>query len=188
MPLICNGFLQVLSTNDTQLPFFLMLDWHVFTLLLHLVALALWLGGVGFFLAAFGPAVNDLPPGAAIHALNQGRTAFEGVAWIGIAVLMVTGVISLILRSQATGEHLGQTYMIVLAVKLFLFVAMLVHHTLQVFKYGPRIAALSHEVPSDATAWPEALRAHWQKWFMLLKLNAALGLVVILLGVLLMEN
>ncbi|MGH7930006.1 MAG: CopD family protein [Candidatus Binatia bacterium] len=165
-----------------------MLDWHAFTLLLHLVALTLWLGGVGFFLAAFRPAVNDLKPGAAMRALNQGRVAFEGVAWIGIALLMVTGIVVLILHSQDTGDHLGQTYMIILAIKLFLFVAMLVHHTLQVFKYGPRIAALTNEVSSDTAAWPEALREHWRKWFMLLKLNAALGLVVILLGVLLMES
>lgn len=163
-------------------------NWHALSLLLHLVALALWLGGIAFFLAAFGPAVHDLKPVAAIRSLNQGRMAFEGVAWIGITLLMVTGGVNLVLRSQVTGAHLGHTYMIVLAVKLFLFVAMLVHHTLQVFKYGPKIAALSAEVSSTAVEWPEALRAHWQRWFMLLKLNAGLGLVVILLGVLLMES
>jgi hypothetical protein len=78
--------------------------------------------------------------------------------------------------------------MILLAIKLFLFVAMLAHHTLQVFKYGPKIAALSAAAPSDIAEWPEPLRAHWQKWFMLLKLNAVLGLVVIFLGVLLMKS
>ena len=161
---------------------------HALSLLLHLVALALWLGGTGFFLAAFGPAVNDLRPANALRALNQGRLAFESIAWVGITLLMVTGVVNLILRSHVTGAHLGRTYMIILAVKLFLFVAMLVHHTLQVFKYGPRIAALTAEAPADIGAWPEALRGHWQKWFMLLKLNAALGLVVVLLGVLLMEH
>jgi putative copper export protein len=163
-------------------------DWHSLSSLVHLVALSLWLGGVGFFLAAFSPAVNNLKPAAAMRAMNQGRVAFEGMAWIGIALLMVTGGVNLILRSEATGAHLGQTYMILLALKLFLFVAMLVHHTLQVYKYGPRIAALTHEVPRDASAWPEDLRGHWQRWFMLLKLNAGLGLAVILLGVLLMEN
>jgi putative copper export protein len=165
-----------------------MQNWHAISLLLHLVALALWLGGIAFFLTAFGPAVNDLKPGAAIRALNKGRMAFEGVAWIGITLLMITGGVNLVLRSQVTGAHLDHTYMIVLAVKLFLFVAMLVHHTLQVFKYGPRIAKLTDEVPSDAAAWPEPLRAHWQRWFMLLKLNATLGLVIVLLGVLLMES
>jgi putative copper export protein len=161
--------------------------WHALSLLLHLVALTLWLGGIAFFLVAFGPAVQGLAPDAGIRALNRGRLALEGVAWIGIALVMVTGVVNLILRSQATGAHLGQTYMIVLAIKLFLFVAMLAHHTLQVFKYGPKIAALSAEVAGDVAVWPETLRTHWQKWFMLAKLNAALGLIVMLLGVLLMK-
>jgi putative copper export protein len=188
MPLICNGFSQVLSTRRRKTADFFMHNWHAFSLLLHLVALALWLGGIGFFLVAFGPAVHALRPGAGIRALNQGRLSLEGVAWTGIALLMVTGVVNLILRSQATGAHLGRTYMILLAIKLFLFVAMLAHHTLQVFKYGPKIAALSAAAPSDVAEWPEPLRAHWQKWFMLLKLNAVLGLVVIFLGVLLMKS
>jgi putative copper export protein len=163
-------------------------NWHALSLLLHLVALALWLGGIAFFLAAFGPAVKDLKPGAAIRSLNHGRTAFEGVAWIGITLLMVTGGVNLVLRSQVTGAHLGQTYMMILALKLFLFVAMLVHHTLQVFKYGPRIAALTAQAPSEAAEWPAPLHAHWKKWFLLLKLNAALGLIAMFLGVLLRQN
>jgi putative copper export protein len=161
-------------------------DWHALSLLLHLVALAFWLGGMAFFLAAFGPAVQTLEPVAAIRALNRGRVAFESIAWSGIALLMLTGVVNLILRSPATGAHLGRTYMIVLAIKLLLFVAMLVHHTLQVFKYGPKIAAVSAEA-ADGAVWPEPLRLHWRKWFMLLKLNAALGLIVILLGVILVK-
>ncbi len=127
-----------------------MRNWHTLSLLLHLVALALWLGGIGFFLAAFGPAVNALEAGAAMRSLNQGRVAFEGVAWTGITLLMLTGGVNLVLRSQFTGAHLGQTYMIILAIKLFLFVAMLVHHTLQVFKYGPKIAALT---PGNPCGW-----------------------------------
>jgi hypothetical protein len=64
---------------------------------------------------------------------------------------------------------------------------MLEHHTLQVFKYGPKIAALSAEAAPNAAAWPEPLRAHWQRWFILLKLNAVLGLIAILLGVVLVR-
>jgi uncharacterized membrane protein len=162
--------------------------WHALSLLLHLLALALWLGGIGFFLAAFAPAVSALNPGAALQSLNRGRIAFESIAWTGIVLLMITGGVNLVLRSQVTGAHLGRAYMIILAIKLFLFVAMLVHHTLQVFKYGPRIASLTADAPADAAAWPEPLRAQWQKWFMLLKLNAGLGLIVILLGVLLINS
>ena len=87
--------------------------------------------------------MHALRPGAGIRALNQGRLALEGVAWTGIALVMITGVVNLILRSQATGAHLGRTYMILLAIKLFLFVAMLAHHILQVFDLDPRISPRS---------------------------------------------
>ncbi len=161
--------------------------WQSLSLLLHLVALALWLGGIAFFLVAFRPAAQSLSPVSCMRALNHGRLALEGVAWSAIALLMVTGLINLMLRNQVTGAHLGQTYMILLAIKLLLFVTMLAHHSLQVFKYGPKIAMLTAEAPPDTSVWPEPLRAHWQRWFMLLKINAALGPIVILLGVLLMR-
>ncbi len=164
-----------------------MQHWQSLSLLLHLVALALWLGGIAFFLIAFRPAAQSLSPVAGARALNQGRLALEGLAWTAIALLMVTGMINLVLRNQATDAHLGQTYMILLAIKLLLFVAMLAHHSLQVFKYGPRITLLTAEVSLDISAWPAPLLAQWQRWFMLLKINAALGPVVILLGVLLLR-
>jgi putative copper export protein len=163
-------------------------SWHLLSSLLHLAALALWLGGIAFFLVDFGPAVHDLKPGAAVRALNQGRIALESVAWTGIALLMVSGAASLMFRSQAAAAHLERNYMIVLAIKLCVFVAMLAHHTLQVFKYGPKIAALTDSADGAATGWPEPLRAQWQKWFILLKINAVLGPIAILLGVALARN
>jgi putative copper export protein len=162
-------------------------EWHALGLLLHLIAISLWPGGILFFLVAFAPAARTLEPAAAMRALNRGRLALESAAWVGIVLLMLTGAVNLILRSQATSAHLGRTYMVILAVKLLLFVAMLAHHTLQVFKYGPTITALSADVAKAPSEWPEPLRAHWQRWFFLLKLNAALGLVVVLLGVMLVK-
>jgi putative copper export protein len=163
-------------------------SWHLLSSLLHLAALALWLGGIAFFLVAFGPAVHDLKPRAAVRALNQGRIALESVAWTGIVLLMVTGAASLMFRAQAPAGHLERNYKIVLAIKLLLFVAMLAHHSLQVFKYGPKIAALTSSADGDAAVWPEPLRAQWQKWFTLLKINAALGPIAVLLGVALVHD
>jgi len=162
--------------------------WHVLSLLLHLVALALWLGGMGFFLIVFGPAVHELRPGIGVKTLNQGRAAFEAVSWAAIGLLVITGTINLILPGDGAGMAQGKFYAITLSVKLFLFFAMLVHHCLQVFKYAPQIAALTAQTPADAMVWPEPLRAQWQKWFMLLKINAGLGPIVVLLGVALINS
>ena len=165
-----------------------MTSWHTLSLLLHLVALALWLGGIVFFLIVFAPAVHELEPGIGIQALNRGRIALEAVSWAGIGLLLITGMANLLLRNQATGVPQGEFYMIVLSVKLLLFFAMLVHHCLQVFKYAPQIASLTAQTSAGISSWPEPLRSLWQKWFMLLKINAGLGPIVTMLGLALVKS
>ena len=161
---------------------------HSVSLLVHLLALAMWLGGIAFFLIVFGPAVHDLKAGLGLRLLNRGRMTFELLSWTAIVLLFLTGMLNLVLRSQTTGAGLGQYYLTILSVKLLLFVAMLVHHALQVFRYGPKIAAKTNQAAITAASWPEALRADWQKWFMLLKINATIGPIATLLGLALVRR
>jgi putative copper export protein len=156
--------------------------WHTLSLFLHLVGIALWLGGIAFFLVVFGPAVHDLDPRIGMRVLNQGRISLEAVSWAGIALLLMTGIINLAVRTQATSMGQDHLYWIFLSVKVLLFVAMGVHHGLQVFKYAPRIASLTAQLPAGIDSWPEPLLTYWRKWFLLLKINAAIGPVVVLLG------
>jgi putative copper export protein len=162
--------------------------WYTLSLFFHLVGLALWLGSIAFFLVVLGPAVHDLQPGVGIRTLNHGRFSLEAVSWVGIGLLLASGIINMILRNQEPSAPPGHLYTIVLAVKLLLFAAMLGHHCLQVFKYGPKIASLTAELPADADSWPEPLLTHWRRWFLLLKINAALGPIVTLLGVALIKT
>lgn len=164
-----------------------MTSWYTFSLFLHLVGMALWLGGIVFFLVVFGPAVHELEPGVGIGSLDQGRISLEAVSWTAIAILLITGIVNLILQNQAIRAPQGNFYTIILAVKLFFFFAMLLHHCLQVFKYAPRIAALTAQLPRGADSWPEPLLTYWRKWFLLLKINAALGPIVTLLGLALVK-
>jgi putative copper export protein len=165
-----------------------MTSWHTLSLFFHLVGLALWLGGIAFFLVVFGPAVHNLQPGLGLRTLNHGRFSLEAMSWVGIGLLLVSGIINLILRNQEPSTPQDNSYTIALAVKLFLFVAMVVHHCLQVFKYGPKIASLTADLPAVSDSWPEPLLTHWRKWFLLLKINAALGPVVTLLGIALIKG
>src|SRR5574341_1397055 len=144
-----------------------MTTWHTLSLMLHLIGFAVWIGGMVFFLVVLGPAVHELEPGIAIRALNRGRRGFELISWIAIGLLFVTGVANLALRDPTAAA--GNAYMILLGAKLFLFLAMTVHHFLQVFKYAPRIAAQTADVSQSTGAWPQALLADWRRWFMLLK-------------------
>lgn len=163
-------------------------SWYTLSLFFHLVGLALWVGGIAFFLVVFGPAVHDLQPGLGIRLLNQGRLSLEAISWVGIALLLISGITNLILRNQGPSAPPDNFYMIVLALKLLLFIAMVGHHCLQVFKYGPKIASLTVDLPVLIDSWPEPLLTYWRKWFLLLKINAALGPIVTLLGVALMKS
>jgi putative copper export protein len=159
-----------------------MTSWYSLILLLHLVAMALWLGGIVFFLVVTGPAVHELEPMIAIRTMNQSRIGLELISWTAIALLLLTGGINLVPRIQAASLPAGESYTILLSTKLFLFGAMAMHHGLQVFKYAPRIAALTAELRPHTTEWPEPLLIIWRRWFLLLKINAGLAPVAVLLG------
>ncbi len=164
-----------------------MTTWHTVSLFLHLLALALWIGAMVFFLIVMGPAVQEMAPTIAVRTMNRGRMGLESISWIGIGLLLVTGIANLALRNPAAGLP-GGTYMVLLGGKFFVFLAMTVHHCLQVFKYAPRIAQQSAAVKESATDWPEALVSDWSRWFLLLKLNAGLGPVAVLLGLALAKS
>ena len=165
-----------------------MTAWYSFSLLIHLIALALWLGGIVFFLIVLGPAVHELEPRVAISTLNQGRMGLEIASWIAIGLLLLSGIVSLVLRAPALDGALHSSYGIIFGIKLFVFGAMVVHHCLQVFKYAPAIAACTAQLPRGQTSWPEPLLSYWRRWFMLLKINAGLGPIVVLLGLGLAKN
>lgn len=162
-----------------------MTSFHALSLWLHLLSMALWIGSISFFLIVFGPAVHSLPPGTGMRALDQGRKRFETLSWIAIGLLLITGVLNFIFRATAPGFNPSVGYYSVFGVKLFLFFAMTLHHCLQAFKYGPRIASFTAEARQELESWPEPLLSHWKKWFVLLKINATLGAIVILFGLVL---
>ena len=115
---------------------------HSVSLLLHLIALAMWLGGIAFFLIVFGPAVHELKAGLGLRLLNRGRSTFEvTVVDSDRAVISYRDTEPGPAQPNDAALTWDEYYLTILSVKLLLFVAMLVHHALQVFKYGPKIAA-----------------------------------------------
>jgi putative copper export protein len=162
--------------------------WYSLSLLVHLTALALWLGGIVFFLVVLGPAVRELDPKIAMTTLNQGRLGLETASWIAIGLLLLTGIFNLFVRVSAQGTALDESYGILLGIKLFVFGAMVAHHCLQVFKYAPEIAKLTGALPAALPTWPEPLLAQWRCWFLLLKINSALGPLAVLLGLALTQT
>jgi hypothetical protein len=100
----------------------------------------------------------------------------------------MTGILNLFVRLSGKEAALPESYGILLGAKLFVFGAMIAHHCLQVFKYAPAIAKLSAALPQAIPSWPEPLLSHWRRWFLLLKINSALGPIAVLLGLALAQS
>jgi uncharacterized membrane protein len=142
------------------------------------VSSAAWIGGIYYFLFVSAPAVHALTPKPALDVLNRARRHFQILTWVAISLLLLTGLLKFLL----TGIPSGGGYRGISVVKLFLFLAMIFHHCLQSFKYSPRITLLTAQTQPEITAWTEPLQNHWKRWFVLHKINAALGPIVLLLG------
>jgi uncharacterized membrane protein len=149
---------------------------------LHIVSMAVWIGAMAFFLFVFGPAVKSLAAFDGIRALNHGREALQTLSWIAVHLLFLTGVLNFFFRLTAGGVYPASGYFWILGIKLTLFSAMIFHHFLQSLQYAPRIVSATAAADPGAGSWPEPLTAAWKKWFVLLKINTALGALVLLLG------
>jgi putative copper export protein len=151
------------------------------SLALHLASFALWIGAIVFFLFVFAPAVHALGPSDAIPALESGRRSLQAISWSAASLLLFTGIVNFLFRAGAS-SHLTAAYYSVLGAKVLFFFAMVIHLAIQSFKYGPPLAALSAQIPGEVQSWPEPLLSKWKGWFTLAKINATLGLVVLVLG------
>jgi len=150
---------------------------------LHVIAFSVWIGGMTFFLFVFAPSVHQLNPGEGFRVLNFGRERFEIVSWIAILLLLATGIGNFFFHGSTYEFRFPRETVGILGMKLFIFLAMLLHQVFQTLKYGPAIVSLSAQAAGETSAWPEFLLAPWRKWFILLKINAALGLIGLILGV-----
>jgi putative copper export protein len=150
--------------------------------------MALWLGGMVFFLIVMGAATRDLDAKIAVASLDRARTGFETASWIAIGLLLATGIANLLLGTRDGVLPLDGSYGILLGIKLAVFGAMVAHHCLQAFKHAPEIARLTGQVKPVDAKWPEPLLSRWRRWFLLLKINAALGPIAVLLGLALKQG
>jgi uncharacterized membrane protein len=151
---------------------------------LHLISVVAWIGSMLFFLFVFGPAVRQLSAAAGIAALNRGRERFQSISSVLMVAVLLTGAGGFATRAPQ-GSSGDSLFGWILGFKIFLFVAMSVHHVLQAAKYSPKLIELTAREAARSQAWPEPLLALWRRWFLLLKMNVALGTLALLLGILL---
>lgn len=157
------------------------MSFYYLNVTVHMLAALLWLGGMFFFAAVGAPALRRVEPAALRTELFRTLgERFRRTGWIAIVVLIATGIGNLYFRGVLTWAVLGSgafwatPYGVALAWKLSAVAAMIVVSALHDFVLGP---AASRGAGTDS-----GIRAR-RRAALLARVNAALGVVVVIAAV-----
>ncbi|MFQ5975071.1 MAG: CopD family protein [Candidatus Hydrothermarchaeales archaeon] len=141
---------------------------------LHIVAVAVWIGGAVFMIYIFSPNLALLQPPDAGKVGGAVGKKFTSVVWGAVAVTAITGLLRMYSAGLLDVNRLtGTSYGITLLLKIILFVVML--------GLGGMIGK-TEKVLATATSPAEAVAAQ-KKMALLGKLVIGLGIVLIFVGI-----
>lgn len=149
---------------------------------LHILAATIWIGGMYFLILVVVPWLRSgaREPGVFLRE-TAGR--FRTVAWICFATLFVTGTFNLWIRGVrpgdfASAEWLASAFGSAVAVKVAVFVAVLLLSARHDFVIGPRASAAILAQPGSADTQRLRLQAARHG-----RANALLALLLVMAGV-----
>lgn len=162
---------------------------YILSVWLHIIAAAIWVGGMLFLVLIVLPVVRrpEYRPvaGRLIHWVG---VRYKNAGWTCFGLLGLTGILNLLGRGATLDQLIdpffwqtafGRT----LAIKLLLVAAVLLLSAIHDFRVGPRATAAMEAQPGS----PEALRLRRQATA-IGRANLALSLVILLLAVALVRG
>ncbi len=114
--------------------FAVLADW------LHLLASALWIGGVLYIVVIYLPVLTAMPVEKRVGALVSVLSSYLPLANAGIIIMMITGPFEAATRMDYSTQLLTTAYGRVLIVKVLLVVALLIISVYQLFVLRPTLA------------------------------------------------
>lgn len=157
------------------------IDW------LHLLATVIWIGGMAFNLLVLRPSLTVIEPSQRIKLVCAVVKRFIYFAWGSIATLVITGIF-MTPRISFSGALLSTTYGFVLAIKHALVLIMVIIVAVISFVLLPRLKTLSLSIAEASTpsrTSPHGLPLELVKIVQFIKLNLALGILVLLVSTIL---
>ncbi len=153
---------------------------------LHIVAAAVWIGGMFFLTLVLVPAIRQREyQGMASSLIHISGIRFRWVGWICLVLFPLTGVVNLVYRGVGWEEFWSRSlwqspFGRTLAFKLALFAAILLFSVVHDFFIGPKAADVLESNPSSLDATRLRREASWIGRF-----NLLLALAVVAVGVML---
>jgi uncharacterized membrane protein len=157
--------------------------------LVHVLAAAIWVGGMIFVALVVVPVIRRKElQGAAARLIHFTGIRFRWVGWACFVLLLVTGLFNVLVRGIAwadlfTPQFWAAPFGKLLAVKLVVFALILASSALHDFLVGPRAVVVWQERPGSAEA--TRLRRQATRFG---RLNLLLALTIVALGVMLVRG
>ncbi|HXG50058.1 MAG TPA: DUF4149 domain-containing protein [candidate division Zixibacteria bacterium] len=159
---------------------------YLLSVWLHVLAAAVWIGGMTFLALALVPEVKRLESRTlAASLIHRTASRFRVVGWVSLITLIATGTFNVLHRGFGWAElgdpvfwqsAFGKT----LGAKLLLVAAILALSLLHDFLIGPRAVELLRDRPDSPEALALRRRASWLGRIVLLLALGAVALGVLL--------
>lgn len=160
---------------------------YTLSVLLHVVAACVWVGGLLFFVLVLGPLAKRMPVENAAAVLRLTGQRFRAVGTASLAVLVVTGFGNLLTRwapvdALLSAELWRSTFGVLLGIKLALVAVILLSSSVH-SRLGARATELMRTEPGSVRARRWRKTASW-----LGRMDAVLALAVVTIAVMLIRG
>ena len=162
---------------------------YLISVWLHVLAAAIWVGGMVFVALVVVPVIQRKElEGAGARLIHLTGIRFRWVGWACFVLLLLTGLVNILARGFAWADLFAAQFWTgpfgrLLALKLFVFALILAASAVHDFVVGPRAVAIWQERPGSAEA--TRLRRQATRFG---RLNLLLALLIVALGVMLVRG
>jgi len=167
--------------------------WQFLVVVVHVFSAIVWIGGSIFLALVMVPVARGMePPAMGLLFLRRAALRFRGIAWVLLALLVVSGAFALDGRGIGFDRFREEGFWSteigsVLLVKFVLVGLMLVISGYHDFVLGPKIAELMRLVPRGERP-PESTVAARRRLIVLARLNLSFAITVAVLGLMLVRG
>lgn len=155
---------------------------------LHIVAVAIWLGGMLFLVLVVVPWLRAGGRANAVVLLRETGRRFRNVGWACFAVFLITGAFNLSMRGVrladfVTTEWVASSFGRIVLLKVALFAVIVALSALHDFVVGPKATQALQIDPQSSAAQSLRRRAS-----LLGRLNVVLALIAVFVGVMIVRG
>jgi uncharacterized membrane protein len=159
----------------------------------HIFSAVTWIGGAIFLALVMVPVARGMdPPAMGLVFLRRAATRFRGIAWVLLALLVVSGALALEWRGigfdRFNDEGFWSTEIgTALLVKIVLVGVLLVMSGFHDFVLGPRVAELIRQVGRGQPPPPSTVAAR-KRLVMLARINLLIAIATAVVGMMLVRG